>query len=209
MKIFLTGASSGVGAQVYNLLHCQYNITAPGRNDFDLSNFDQIDQLDLSSYDVVINCAGANMGAYLGWHDNSWQNQQAHVDVNFTGPLLLVKQYTRQRQQGHFIYVTSASVDDPIAYNIFMVAGKASLRYSLNAIKKEFPSFVFTEIVPGKIKSGMLKQNYQGTRTDEEIADMYNQQQTLSAEQVAKIIVTALELKLDQITIVPHRSTEL
>jgi short-subunit dehydrogenase len=209
MKIFLTGASSGVGAQVRRLLQDQHDVTAPTRNEFDLSNLAQVDGADLSSYDAVINCAGANMGAYLGWHNNSYQNQQSHVEVNFTGALLLAKQYTRQRQQGHFIYVTSASVDDPIAYNIFMVASKAALRYSLNAIKKEFPSFVFTEIVPGKIKSGMLKQNYQGTRTDEEIAGMYDQQQTLSAEQVAKIIVTALELKLDQITIVPHKPTEL
>jgi short-subunit dehydrogenase len=209
MKIFLTGASSGVGAELYRLLHHQHNITAPGRDEFDLSNFAQVDSIDLSSYDVVINCAGANMGAYLGWHNNSWLNQQAHVGVNFTGALLLAKQYTRQRQQGHFIYVTTASADDPIAYNIFMVASKAALRYSINAIKKEFSSFVFTEIVPGKIRSGMLKQNYQDTRTNEEISAMYDQQQTLSAEQVAQTIVTAMELKLDQITIVPHGSTEL
>jgi short-subunit dehydrogenase len=209
MKIFLTGASSGVGAQVYRLLHAQYDVTAPTRDEFDLSNFAQVDGMDLTPYDVIINCAGANMGAYQGWHNNSWQNQQAHVDVNFTGALLLAKQYTRQRRHGHFIYVTSVSADDPMAYNIFMVASKAALRYSLNAVKKEFSNFVFTEIVPGKIKSGMLKQNYQGTRTDEEISAMYDQQLTLSAEQVAQTIITALELKLDQITIVPYKSTEL
>ena len=209
MKIFLTGASSGVGSQVWHLLNGQHEVTAPARNKFDLSNFAQVNDIDLTPYDVVINCAGANMGAYQGWQNNSWQNQKAHVDINFTGALLLAKQYTRQRHHGHFIYVTSTSADDPVAYNIFMVASKAALRYSLNVVKKEFPNFIFTEIVPGKIRSGMLKQNYQGTRTDQEIESMYDQQDTLSAEQVAQTIVTALEFKLDQITIVPHKATEL
>jgi short-subunit dehydrogenase len=77
MKIFLTGASSGIGAAVKNLLVAQGNdVYAPARTEFDLSNFAQIDGLDLSSYDIIINCAGANQGTYHGWHNNTWQNQK-------------------------------------------------------------------------------------------------------------------------------------
>jgi short-subunit dehydrogenase len=189
---------------VVNLLQANHNVHAPSRDQLDLTDFNTIDQLDLSVYDIVINCAGANGGAYLGWHNNSWQNQQTQVDVNFTGALLLAKQYTRQRDHGQFIYITSSSVDDPIAYNIFMVASKAAMQYSMNAIKKEYPKMIVTEICPGKIKTGMLKQNYQGTKTDEEIEAIYAKGPALSAQDIATAIDTAIKYKLDKVTLTPH-----
>lgn len=205
MNIFLTGGNSGIGLATKNLLTQQgHLVTAPGRQELDMSNFNALDQLDLSTYDVVINCAGCNTGAYLGWQNNTWQNQADHVAVNFTGPLLLAKQYTRQRSSGQFVYITSTSVDDPISYTIFMVASKCALRAGLEAVKRDYSNFVFTEIVPGKTRTNMLKQNYQGTKTDAEIEEMYQKGPCLLPEQVAKIIALAIEQRLDRVTISPH-----
>ena len=201
MNIFITGGSSGIGLATKNMLEKQHRVTAPTRQDFDLTDLAQIDSLDLSGYDAVINCAGDNQGAYLGWHNNSWQNQQRHVAVNFTGPLLLAKQYTRQRASGQFIYITSASADDPISYTIFMVGSKLALRHSLNAVKRDYPGILFTEIAPGKTQTNMLQQNYQGTRTDTEIAQEYANTARLDAEQVAQTIVLSLQLGLDRVAI--------
>ena len=204
LKIFVTGGSSGLGRAVVENLSAQHDVTAPTRQEFDLSNFDSFDQLDLSPYDVVINCAGANPCAFLGWQNNSWPNQVTQVNVNLTAALLLVKQYTKQRTHGQFIYITSSNIDDPIAYNIFYTASKAALRYSVNAIKKDFPNIVFTEICPGKIKTNMLKQNYQGTKTDEEIEQLYANGAVLAAKDIAEVVAMAIKYKLDQITMVPH-----
>ena len=201
MNIFITGGSSGIGLATKNMLEKQHRVTAPTRQDFDLTDLAQIDSLDLTGYDAVINCAGDNQGAYLGWHNNSWQNQQRHVAVNFTGPLLLAKQYTRQRASGQFIYITSASADDPISYTIFMVGSKLALRHSLNAVKRDYPGILFTEIAPGKTQTNMLQQNYQGTRTDTEIAQEYANTARLDAEQVAQTIVLSLQLGLDRVAI--------
>lgn len=204
MKVFITGASSGIGQQCFELLKTDYQVTAPTRSDLDLCNFDSIDQLDLSEYDYVINCAGANQGTNLGLHNNSWQNQIGQVNVNFLAPLLLAKQYTKQRPSGHFIYVTSSSIDDPAPYHIFMVSGKAALRFSMDVLKKHYTKFIFTEICPGKTKTNMLKQNYQGTKTDAEIAAEYQGVDYLTADQVAEAVITAMKLKLDQVKILPH-----
>jgi NADP-dependent 3-hydroxy acid dehydrogenase YdfG len=204
LKIFVTGGSGGVGEAVIKQLSGEHSVVAPSRSEFDLSNFDAIDQLDLSSYDIVINCAGANPAAFLGWQNNSWPNQVTQVNVNFTAALLLVKQYTRQRKTGQFIYITSTNVDDPIAYNIFYTGAKAALRYSIGAIKKECPGIVFTEICPGKIKTHMLAQNYHGTKTAEEIEDLYAQGPVLEASDIARVIEDAIKYKLNQITIQPH-----
>ena len=203
MKVFITGGSSGVGQACVELFD-QHHITAPGRNELDLSDFEAIDQLDLSSYDIVINCAGANVGAFKGWQDNTWQNQKNQVDVNFTGALLLAKQYVQQRSTGHFIYITSSNIDDPIVYNIFYTAAKAALHYSMNTVRKQYPDMLITEIRPGKVRSNMLKQNYQGEKTEDEINSLYAKGPVLEPADIAKAIRTAIKYKLDQITITPH-----
>jgi short-subunit dehydrogenase len=204
MNIFLTGGSSGIGLATRQLFEANgHQVYAPVRSELDITDFSAIDKLNLSSYDVVVNCAGANQGAYLGWHTNSWQNQVNHVAVNFTGPLLLAKQYTRQRHTGQFVYVTSTSVDDPISYTIFMVGSKGALRLSLNAVQRDYPNILFTEIVPGKTRTNMLKQNYQGTKSDEEIEKLYQKDSCLTADQVAQAILTSIDQKLQKITISP------
>ena len=203
MNVFITGGSSGVGQACVELFD-QYRITAPGRDELDLSDFEAIDQLNLSSYDIVINCAGANAGAFKGWQDNTWQNQQNQVDVNFTGALLLAKQYVQQRPTGHFIYVTSSNIDDPIVYNIFYTAAKAALHYSMNTVRKQYPSMLITEIKLGKVRSNMLKQNYQGAKTPDEIEKLYAKGPVLEPADIAEAIATAIKYKLDQITITPH-----
>jgi len=207
MKIFLTGASSGVGQACYELLKTDHTVVAPSSKEFDLGNFAHIDAVDLSDIDCVINCAGVNPGSYQGWKNNQWQKQQSQVDINFTGALLLVKQYVRQHNQGHFVYMTSINIDDPIAHNIFYTAAKHALRYSIDTIRKEYPDMVFTEICPGKIKTNMLQQNYQDTKTAKEIEQIYAQGPTLTAAEVAEMVVFAVNRKLDHITILPHNHT--
>lgn len=209
LKIFVTGGSSGVGQAVVNLLGQLHEVTAPTRSEFDLANFATIDQVDFSSYDVIINCAGANPGAFLGWQENSWQNQKNQIDVNLTGALLLAKQYIKHRTHGQFIYVTSSNIDDPIAYNIFYTASKAALRYSMNAIKKECPNVIITEICPGKIRSNMLQQNYQGTKSPEEIEQLYAKGPVLYPVDIAIQVDSAIKYKLNQITIVPYETTQI
>jgi len=204
LKIFVTGGAGGVGSAIVQYLSAEHEVTAPSRCQLDLLDFDAIANLDLSGYDVVINCAAANAGAYLGWHNNSCDNQAAQINVNLTAALLLVKQYTRQRKTGQFVYVTSTNVDDPIAYNIFYTAGKAALRYSMGAIKKDFPGMVFTEICPGKIKTRMLEQNYQGTKTAEQIEELYAKGPCLATEDIVRVTELAIKYKLDHVTISPH-----
>lgn len=207
MKILVTGGSSGVGKACVDLLASQHQVVAPSRDQLDLGHFEQITNFDLGIYDVVINCAGANPGAYLGWQKNSWTNQATQVDVNFTGALLLAKQYTLQRTTGQFVFVTSYNIEDPIALNIFYTASKAALRYSMQTLRKEVPGIVFTEICPGKIRTNMLQQNYQDTKTQEQIQELYDQSPNLSANDVAHAIQTAIQHRWNHITMVPHAHT--
>jgi NADP-dependent 3-hydroxy acid dehydrogenase YdfG len=202
-KIFVTGGSSGIGKACVDLLSNDYQITAPTRQQLNLSNFEQIDQLDLGEYDIVINCAGINPGTYLGFLDNSYTNQNSQIDLNFTAPLLLAKQYIKTRTHGHFIYISSISIDNPYTYNIVNASAKAALRFSMDVIKQDFNNFFFTEVCPGKTKTNMLYQNYQGTKTHSEVESEYVKSKYLLPTAVAESVLFAITNNISTVKLSP------
>lgn len=202
--VFLTGGSSGIGKSCVELLRsCGHTVTAPDRSDLDLLNNTQIENVELSNYDVVINCAGVNTGTYLGFYNNLDSNQHDQIQVNFIAPLLLAKNYSRVRPSGHFVYISSASIHNPHLYNLVNCTAKAALRYAMNVLRKELDSFVVTEICPGKTKTNMLKQNYNGARTDQEIEAEYDTQLYLNPDQVAQLVLFAIDNQIDLIQLTP------
>ena len=75
MNIFLTGGSSGIGKACFELLVQKgHSVTAPTRNQLNLSDPHNIEHLSLSEFDVVLNCAGSNIGTYLGFYNNTTNN---------------------------------------------------------------------------------------------------------------------------------------
>jgi short-subunit dehydrogenase len=194
-RILLTGSSSGIGKSCYELLKDQYCVDAPSRTELDLTNLEQIDSWDYSSYDIIINCAGYNVGTYLGFHSNTSEDQARQIQVNFIAPLLIAKKYTSDRQTGQFIYISSASIDNPFLYNIFNSSSKSALRYAMNILQKEFKNMRFNEICPGKTKTNMLKQNYNGTKTDKEVETEYSLGPYLMPRQVAELVVCCINNK--------------
>ena len=202
-KIFLTGGSSGIGKACYDLLVNDYIITAPSKDEFNLNNFELINSIDLSMYDIIINCAGVNCGTYLGFHKNTYDNQIDQVNINFIAPLLLAKQYTKTKNSGHFIYISSASIHSPKLYNIFNASSKAALKYSIDILRNNFASFVFSEVCPGKTKTNMLKQNYNGTKTEIEIEEEYNQSTFLLASDIASLVKLAIDNQIEEIRLLP------
>jgi NADP-dependent 3-hydroxy acid dehydrogenase YdfG len=116
----------------------------------------------------------------------------------------LAKQYIKTRTHGHFIYISSISIDSPHTYNVVNAASKAALRFSMDVLRKELPKFVVSEICPGKTKTNMLKQNYNESKSDEEIEKEYKNSVYLTAEQVAEHVLFAIKNKIDLVKITPH-----
>jgi short-subunit dehydrogenase len=187
-RILLTGGSSGIGKCCYELLKDRYDIDAPTRQLLDLSKIEQIDSWDYSPYDVIINSAGCNIGTYLGFNHNDSFNQVQQIQTNFIAPLLIAKHYTSSRQQGQFIYISSASIDNPFVYNIVNASSKSALKYAIDVLRTQYKNFSFNEICPGKTKTNMLNQNYMNTRSSDEIELEYSKSSYLLPTQVASLV---------------------
>ena len=205
MNIFLTGGSSGVGKTCVQMLTQQgHSVVAPSRNELDLSITSNAESVCLSDFDAVINCAGCNVGTYLGFYNNPTNNQLLQLNVNFVSPLLLAKNYSKVKPNGHFVYISSISIETPYLYNVVGATSKAALKYSMDVLRKELPEFNISEICPGRTKTNMLAQNYNGTKNTNDIEQEYLTLPHLTAEQVASCVVFALEQKLDVVKITPH-----
>lgn len=202
--VFLTGGSSGIGKSCVELLRSHgHAVTAPGRSELDMLNNTQIENVALANYDVVINCAAVNTGTYLGFHNNTNRNQLNQIQVNFVAPLLLAKNYSQARSSGHFVYISSATINNPRLYNLVNCTAKAALRYAMNVLREELDNFVVTEICPGKTKTNMLKQNYHGAKTDQEVEAEYETQPYLNPDQVAQSVLFAIDNQIDLIQLTP------
>jgi NADP-dependent 3-hydroxy acid dehydrogenase YdfG len=77
----------------------------------------------------------------------------------------------------------------------------------MNTVRKQYPDMLITEIRPGKIRSNMLQQNYQGAKSPAEIDELYTKGPVLDPADIATAIATAIKYRLDQITINPHDNT--
>jgi short-subunit dehydrogenase len=200
-RILLTGASSGIGREVYNKLKIKYDVYAPSSNELNLSDSDSINQIDYSKFDTVINCAGINRGTYQGFEINSDGNQLEQILVNYYGPLIMLKNFLKCRSSGTFCYISSYSIIEPKSYNIVNASCKSALKFAVDTLRKEYPQFQFVEMMPGKTKTNMLYTNYQGTKTPQEVDDEYNTATFLHANDVADKFIYAINEKLDQVVI--------
>jgi short-subunit dehydrogenase len=202
-KMLITGGSSGIGKACFLLFNDYYDITAPSRLELDLSNYESIANYDTSNFDIVINCAGVNKGTYLGFEHNTDVNQIEQITVNYIGPLLLAKNYIKKRDKGHFIYISSISIDEPELYNIVNASSKAALRFAFNKIDRSIKNIMFSVVCPGKTKTNMFYNNYCGTKSKKEVENEYNNSLYCTAEEVAVMVKLCIDKKIKQVKIVP------
>lgn len=205
MKLALvTGASGGIGSACCQRLRQKgYLVQTPSSQELDFTAPASIAQLDLGSFDLVVNCAGDNRGTYKGFLDNSDQNQLNQILVNYVSPLMLIKRYLNCRDQGHFIYISSISVQKPEYYNVVNASCKTALQVCMDTIRQSNPNITISEICPGKTRTNMLYQNYECLRSREEIEQEYLSGVFLDASEVADAVMMAVDKQWDKIWLSP------
>jgi short-subunit dehydrogenase len=167
-SVFLTGGSSGIGAEFYcHLTNINYKVTAPTRAELDLANFN-IESVDLSDYDYLLLCAGVDTNGRQAFISQSTADFVNTMNVNLIANMQLVHKYIQQRQ-GHWskIIVIGSTITNYVWPN-FVTYGtsKIALESFIDSVAKEN-----TNVGTCIIRPGLTKTNFHINRGNVNIKD--------------------------------------
>jgi short-subunit dehydrogenase len=188
MKIFLTGASSGIGAALFETLSVDHQVIAPNRNTFDLTNTKHIDDLDVD-FDMLINCAGTGLGGKQQFANHCSNDVVEIFNTNLLAPILLTKNVLKINPACKIVNITSTNNNRYWPGDLVYSLTKSSLSIFGDMLRVEYPDCCLLEIRLGLTKTNFNKARYKNT--PDRYQDIYNNPHLLP-ENVANKIVSVL-----------------
>ena len=195
------GASGGIGSACVDELSSKgYQVRQMTSADLDLNYPERIFDVDLTDVDVLVNCTGHTQGTYLGFLKNDWQNQVSQMTVNYISNLMLLKHYANSRSSGKYVWVSSASMDNPRTFHSVYISSKVGSKFAIDLVRNEAMHISILEAKVGLTKTNTRFRNFRGTKTLEEVESTY-EGPCLLPEVVSHRIVQAIEQNLETVDI--------
>lgn len=192
-RVLVIGSTGGIGqACVQELESKGYQVDAWTRQQLDLDFPERIFKQDLTAYDLLINAAGHSRGTYQGFLNNSLTNQLSQINVNFVSNIFLLKHFARSRTHGHFVWFSTVLLDHARPFHSTYAGSKAASKFAIDLIRQEATHIDVTEIKVGPTRTAFKHTNFEGTRSTEEINNIYTQEHALDPHYVAQQTVEAI-----------------
>lgn len=193
-QILLIGASGGIGSSLSTVLTDNgHKVTAWSSKDLDLNYPELIFTKDFSNYDILINCAGHSQGTFKGFLENNWQNQISQIMVNYASNLMLCKHYANSRSAGQYVWISTSLLDGARPFHSVYASTKAASKIALDLIRQEATHIEILEVKVGPTKTNFKFRNFQGSVPRAEVNTMYDQENSLLPDYVARQISDAIE----------------
>lgn len=190
MKILLTGSSSGIGKELKNILEHQHEIDCPERHQLDLNDIPAVINYVSQSYDLLINCAGTDIGGKIDFVNHDVACVQEILQVNLISAMLLTQQILKFNQKCKIVNITSTNNNrywpNDLAYSL----SKKCLEIFGNMLSVEYPNTSYLEV-----RLGLTKTNFNNNRYKNEpnrFIDIYPTNKHLLPLDVARRIVDVL-----------------
>lgn len=200
MKIFLTGSSSGVGAALFELLCKNHQVTAPTRDELDLSCVSSLESLNIDC-DILINCAGTGLGGKQLFADHQTLDVIKIFNTNLLAPVLLTKSVLKNNPECKIINITSTNNNRYWPMDLAYSLTKSSLSEFGNMLRVEYPNCQLLEV-----RLGLTKTNFNQSRYKQEpgrYQDIYTNPHLLPANVANKIVDIMLDNTIKYIEISP------
>jgi len=137
-NVLIIGATGGVGSKCKEELAARgYNVATISSKDLDLNYPETIFNIDLSTVDILINCAGHTEGTYQGFLKNSWKNQLSQINVNYVSNLFLLKHFANTRPSGKYVWCSSSVLDEARPFHSVYASTKAGSKFAIDLIRQE------------------------------------------------------------------------
>lgn len=197
------GSNGGIGsACVRELEKRGESVLGFTRQDLDFHDVTAISKFDLSSFTHIINCTGHSRGTYRGFLANSYENIASQIQVNFTGNILLLKNFACANPIGHFTWIgTSLQSSGLRPFHSVYATTKEACTYSINLIKQEAQDFFVTEARVGPTATQFRYTNFEGTRDSAEVFQEYKDLNAMTSTECAVNILDAILARQEYIEI--------
>lgn len=200
-KVLIVGSSGGIGSACVNECQSQgWQVKGLSSTDIDLNFPEQVFNLDFDNIDLLINCAGHSQGTYLGFLNNSWQNQISQISVNYTANLFLLKHFANTNRLGKYVWISTSLINHgQRPFHSIYLSTKQASKIAIDLIRLECTHIDILEVNVGPTRTNFRHRNFLHTKTPEEVNSLYDQDQSHLPDYVAKQIVSAIKLNYKEI----------
>jgi len=185
MRILITGTSSGLGQELVSRLH-DHDVVALTRQLLDLSDIASVINYNPGFCDILINCAGTDIGGKIDFVNHQTQHVVDILNTNLIAPVLLSKQMLSNNSKCKIVNITSTNNNRYYANNLSYSLSKKALAEFGAMLKVEYPDVDYLEIKLGLVKTEFNRNRYQ--HEPDRFTDIY-QLSHLTVCQAADIIV--------------------
>ena len=201
MKILLTGGSSGLGQALYQQLQIDHNVTAPNRQELDLSDSGSVINYVHTAYDMLINCAGTGIGGKIDFINHCSNNIEDILQINLVSPVLLTQSILQKNPASKIVNITSTNNSrywpNDLAYSL----SKKSLEDFGNMLRVEYPDINLLNVRLGLTKTNFNQNRY--AECSERFVDIYTNKHLKVTDVVNKIVAVLFDPTVKDIEISP------
>ena len=189
MRILITGSSSGVGQGLLLALSSSHTIIGLSRSVLDLSVTEQVSNFNMPIIDMLINCAGTDIGGKIEFTKHNTKEVIDIINTNLIAPVILSQKALIKNHQCKIVNISSTNNIQYYPNNLTYSLTKKSLESFTNMLQIEYPEINILEI-----RLGLTKTNFNGNRYkghEERFTDIYSNPH-LTVDEVVTRITTVL-----------------
>lgn len=193
VRALVVGATGGIGSACVRELNQQgYQTLGLGSADIDLNHPESIFDQNLTTFDLLVNCAGHSQGSYLGFLGNSWRNQLSQLNVNYVSNLMLLRHYADSRSTGKFVWFNSTVVDAPRPFHSIYASTKSGSKFAIDLVRQDAIHIDILEVKIGLTRTAFRFRNFQGSQSSDQVNSSYDQDRALDPDHVARRTVQSI-----------------
>jgi len=177
-KALIIGGTTGIGAAIAELMsNFDIEISAVGRQEFDIQTFDYA--TDLSQYDYLVVSCGVDPHGNKPHLEQDWHDIETTLHTNLIGQIKVTHSYLNQRKDkwSKVIFIGSAHNGDHImenrlAYGLSRFAQRAYINALRHELQDSKHGILLVRV--GKSRTNLLKNRLLDDWTQEKDDDYYS-----------------------------------
>ena len=189
MRILITGSTSGVGQGLCLSLSNSHTVIGLTRSNLDLSNTEKVSNFVMPTVDMLINCAGTDIGGKIEFTKHKANEIVTIINTNLIAPVLLSQKALQANSNCKIINVTSTNNIKYYSNNLTYSLTKKALESFTNMLQVEYPKANILEVRLGLTKTNFNQNRFKGH--EERFNDIYSNKH-LTVEEAVKQITDVL-----------------